>query len=227
MTPPARPPYEELRHDLVRRVEEEVRATAAELGKPELDPRVVAALRAVPRHEFVRPEDALRAYANVPLSIGFGQTISQPYIVAIMTDLLATRPQDRILEVGTGSGYQAAVLAELVDRIYSIEIVALLAERAAATLSRLGYHNVEVRAGDGRRGWPEAAPFDGIVVTAAGSEVPGALFDQLRDGGRLVAPVECGTYEQMLRVYEKIGNEIRGRDVLPVVFVPLTRDEAR
>lgn len=215
------------RRGLLERIEGEVRATAGDLGRDSLDPRVGHAMLAVPRHEFVAPGDETEAYLDTPLPIGHGQTISQPFIVAVMTELLDPRPSDIVLEIGTGSGYQAAVLAELVARVYSIEIVAALAARAKATLARLGYDNVEVRAGDGHRGWPEHAPFDGIIVTAAGEEIPPALFEQLREGGRLVAPVETEAGGQSLRVYRKSeSGQITMRDVLPVMFVPLTgRDD--
>jgi protein-L-isoaspartate(D-aspartate) O-methyltransferase len=211
------------RRGLLERIEDEVRATADDLGREVLDPRVAHAMLVVPRHEFVAPGDEPRAYLNAPLPIGHGQPISQPVIVAVMTELLAPRPSDVVLEIGTGSGYQAAVLSGLVARVYSIEIVAPLAARAKATLSRLGYDNVEVRAGDGHRGWPEHAPFDGILVTAAGEEIPPALFEQLREGGRLVAPVETEAGGQSLRVYRKSeSGQVTMRDVLPVMFVPLT-----
>ena len=226
VTPPARPGTGEFvsqRRQLLERIEDEVRATARDLGRETLDPRVERALLDVPRHEFVAPGDETRAYLDAPLPIGHGQTISQPFIVAVMTELLATRPGDVVLEIGTGSGYQAAVLAGLVARVYSIEIVAPLAARAAATLTRLGYDNVEVRVGDGHQGWPEHAPFDGIILTAAGGEIPPALFAQLRSGGRLVAPVETEAGGQSLRVYRKSNSgQVTMKDVLPVMFVPLT-----
>ena len=183
------------------------------------DARVLAALRRVPRHEFVLEEDRDRAYRDGPLAIGQGQTISQPYIVAIMTALAAPGPDDRVLEIGTGSGYQAAVLAELAGEVYSIEIVEPLAERAAATLQRLGYP-VQLRQGDGYRGWPEAAPFDAIVVTAAPKRVPQALLEQLADGGRLVIPVGEGVQE--LEVHRRTADGIEVERVLAVRFVPMT-----
>ncbi|HEY6000438.1 MAG TPA: protein-L-isoaspartate(D-aspartate) O-methyltransferase [bacterium] len=189
------------------------------------DPRVLAAMRAVPRHRFVPPELAAEAYEDHPLPIGEGQTISQPYIVALMTELLALRGGERVLEVGTGSGYQAAVLAELAGEVYSIEILAPLAQRAAATLAGLGYGRVRVRTGDGYLGWPEAAPFDAIVVTAAPDHVPQPLIDQLKIGGRLVLPV--GSYYQELVVCTKTEAGLQRRSVVPVRFVPMTGEGVR
>jgi protein-L-isoaspartate(D-aspartate) O-methyltransferase len=183
------------------------------------DPRVLAALRAVPRHRFVPEAYRDRAYEDGPLPIGQRQTISQPYIVAVMTELLRPQPDDRVLEVGTGSGYQAAVLARLASRVYSIEIVPELAERARATLGELGVSNVEVVTGDGYRGLPEHAPFDGILVTAAPTEVPQALLDQLAVGGRLVVPV--GGLDQELRLLERTAEGVRSQTLFPVRFVPM------
>jgi protein-L-isoaspartate(D-aspartate) O-methyltransferase len=183
------------------------------------DERVLAALRAVPRHLFV-PEDLQHAaYDDGPLPIGHGQTISQPYIVAVMTELLAPGPDDVVLDVGTGSGYQAAVLAALVKRVYSIEIVPELARAAGERLAALGYANVEVIQGDGWKGLPGHAPFDGILVAAAPPEVPQALLDQLAVGAKLVIPV--GQWEQDLRVYERTEQGIDQRTVFGVRFVPL------
>ena len=185
------------------------------------DPRVLAAMRAVPRHEFVPAEMRAHAYADTPLPIGHGQTISQPYIVAFMTEQLALQPTQRVLEIGTGSGYQAAVLAKLAAEVFTIEIVEPLAQRAAADLARLGFKNVQVRAGDGYQGWPEAAPFDAIIVTCAPDHVPEPLVRQLKEGGRMVIPVgEFGA--QQLYVLEKRGGKIERRAVLPVRFVPMT-----
>ncbi len=185
------------------------------------DPRVLAAMRAVPRHEFVPGEVRAHAYADSPLPIGHGQTISQPYIVAFMTEQLALKPTQRVLEIGTGSGYQAAVLAKLVAEVFTIEIVEPLAKRAAADLARLGFKNVQVRAGDGYQGWPEAAPFDAIIVTCAPDHVPEPLVRQLKEGGRMIIPVgEFGAQE--LYVLEKRAGKIEQRAVLPVRFVPMT-----
>ena len=183
--------------------------------------RVLAAMRAVPRHEFVPAELRARAYEDSPLPIGHGQTISQPYIVAFMTEQIAPQPGHRVLEIGTGSGYQAAVLSKLVAEVFTIEIVEPLAARAAADLARLGCKNVQVRAGDGYQGWPDAAPFDAIIVTCAPEQVPEPLVRQLREGGRMVIPVgESGAQE--LWVLEKRGGKIERRAVLPVRFVPMT-----
>ena len=185
------------------------------------DARVLAAMREVPRHEFVPAERRAQAYKDRPLPIGHEQTISQPYIVAFMTEQLALKPAQRVLEIGTGSGYQAAVLAKLVTDVFTIEIVEPLAKRAAADLARLGFENVKVRAGDGYQGWPEAAPFDAIIVTCAPDHVPEPLVSQLKEGGRMVIPV--GKFgAQQLYVLEKRGGKIEGRSVLPVMFVPMT-----
>jgi protein-L-isoaspartate(D-aspartate) O-methyltransferase len=185
------------------------------------DAAVLTAMRRVPRHEFVPPEQKLFAYDDHPLPIGAGQTISQPLMVALMTDLLRTKPGDCILEIGTGSGYQAAVLAELKLEVYSIEIIESLAVTARATLARHGYSQVKIRAGDGYLGWPEAAPFDGIIVTAAPPAVPQPLIAQLKPGGRIVVPE--GTFDQDLVVYEKTAaGSLRRTVVLPVRFVPMT-----
>lgn len=184
------------------------------------DGRVLAAMRRVPRHEFVPPDLRPRAYEDSPLPIGYDQTISQPYIVALMTSLARPEPNDRVLEIGTGSGYQAAVLSSLVKEVYSIEIVEPLATRAAHDLKRLGYTNVRVRKGDGYQGWPEYAPFAAIVVTAAPPTVPEPLKQQLKVGGRLVVPV--GNAAQTLRVITRTADGFRERSVLPVRFVPMT-----
>ncbi|MEE8183910.1 MAG: protein-L-isoaspartate(D-aspartate) O-methyltransferase [Acidobacteriota bacterium] len=184
------------------------------------DPGVLREMGTVPRHRFVPEDLLLQAYEDHPLPIGLRQTISQPYIVALMTEALRPRPDQRILEIGTGSGYQAAVLSGLVREVYSIEILADLAETARTRLEELGYRNVRVRHGDGYRGWPEAAPFDAIIVTAAPDHVPPALVDQLRVGGRMVIPV--GDRYQELRLIEKTGTGIRETKIIPVRFVPMT-----
>lgn len=185
------------------------------------NPRVLEAVRRVPRHRFVPPGAEREAYRDSPLLIGHGQTISQPYIVAVMTDAASLEPDDVVLEIGTGSGYQAAVLGELAGTVYSIELVPALAERAAVLLKELGYANVHVRQGDGYAGWPEHAPFDAIVVTAAPPEVPEALRQQLRVGGRLVVPV--GTASQELLVIERTPTGFIERPLLPVRFVPMVK----
>jgi len=185
------------------------------------DARVLAAMREVLRHELVPPEVRAKAYADSPLPIGHGQTISQPYIVAFMTEQLAPKPTDRVLEIGTGSGYQAAVLAKLVAEVYTIEIVEPLARRATEDLRRLGFKNVHVKAGDGYQGWAEHAPFDAVIVTCAPDHVPQPLVDQLKEGGRLVIPVgDAGVQE--LYLLEKKGGKVVQQAVLPVRFVPMT-----
>ena len=189
---------------------------------------VLAALRKVPRHEFVPASWVERAYADSPLPIGHGQTISQPYIVALMTELAQPSPHAKVLEVGTGSGYQAAVLAETVAEVYSIEIIEALAMSAAERLKRLGYRNVQVKFGDGYLGWPERAPFDAIIVTAGADHVPPPLMEQLKPGGRIVIPVGELTGRQSLLLIEKnVDGTITQRQVAPVAFVPLTRQPAR
>lgn len=190
------------------------------------DPDVLEAMRSVPRHEFVPPEYLDVAYADRPLPIGRGQTISQPYIVAYMTEALELSPDDRVLEVGTGCGYQTAVLAEIVREVLSIEIVPSLARRAARTLRALGYRDVRVIAGDGRRGWPGAAPFDAILLTASPSRVPEDLLDQLAEGGRLVGPVGGGL-AQRIRRWRRRGESLESENLIGVRFVPMTRDSRR
>jgi protein-L-isoaspartate(D-aspartate) O-methyltransferase len=185
------------------------------------DSRVLAAMDKVPRHRFVPEELRHRSYEDTPLPIGYGQTISQPFIVAFMTGQLNPRPTDRVLEIGTGSGYQAAVLAELVQEVCTIEIVETLAQRAKADLQQLGYANIQVRAGDGYQGWPEAAPFDAVIVTCAPEQVPQPLVDQLRDGGRMIIPV-VPEWDQTLVLLRKAGGRLEEQAVLPVRFVPMT-----
>jgi protein-L-isoaspartate(D-aspartate) O-methyltransferase len=212
----------EARRALRRIIEREVRETAFHTGRERLDVRVLDALETVPRERFVPPGSESSAYADVPLPIGYRQTISQPFIVALMTDLLDPEPGDVILEIGTGSGYQAAVLAELVARVYSVEVVPELEAEARARLAELGYDNVVTRAGDGRLGWPEHAPYDGIIVTAGAREVPPALFAQLKPGAHLVIPVRTLGYGQVLRRFTcQPDGTTTGEDVLPVAFVPL------
>jgi protein-L-isoaspartate(D-aspartate) O-methyltransferase len=221
----AQPTFEEQRAALVEAIERDVRRTRSTTGIARLSEAVIQAIAAVPRHEFVPASVRERAYENRPQPIGEGQTISQPFIVALMTDLARVDRDSRVLEVGTGSGYQAAVLAEIVDHVYTIEIVAPLGLRARETLTRLGYDNVSVRIGDGYRGWPEEAPFDAIVVTAAPEEIPSPLVEQLAPGGRLVIPVGSTDRTQSLQVLEKRRDgDIGVSDVLPVIFVPFTRE---
>ena len=212
------------REALIAEIEAEVEGTASWTGRRRLDPRVVEAMRSVPREEFVPVEARGVAYVNAPLSIGHGQTISQPYIVAYMTEQLAVEPTHRVLEIGTGSGYQAAVLAELVAEVYSIEIVAELSARAAAVLDELGYRNIHLRIGDGYAGWREHAPFDRIILTAAPAEVPRPLIDQLATGGRLVAPLtDRPTGNQFIWRYDKDADgTVHKQRMLAVRFVPMT-----
>ncbi len=184
------------------------------------DPRVLSAMSKVERHRFVPEEYVNSAYSDQPLPIGEGQTISQPYIVALMTELLELKGEERVLEIGTGSGYQAAILAELVKEVYSIEIIESLANSAKKKLIELGYKNVYVKAGDGYLGWPEVAPFDAIIVTAAPDHIPNPLLEQLKEGGRMVIPV--GTFAQELKKIVKRSGKIETTDVIPVVFVPMT-----
>lgn len=184
-------------------------------------PRVRAVMGRVPRHEFVPDLKRSMAYEDKPLPVGYGQTISQPYIVALMTAQLEPQPTDRVLEIGTGSGYQAAVLAELVADVYTIEIIAPLAQRAEAALRRLGCHNVHLRFGDGAIGWPEAAPFDAVVVTCAPEQVPASLIGQLKDGGRMIIPIGPPG-DQKLFYFQKYGDQLLNEEVLPVRFVPMT-----
>ncbi len=227
--------YARARAAMLAEIEAEVRDTASWLGIAALDPRVAAAVGRVPRHAFVPESYRDQAYGNYPLPIGHGQTISQPYMVAVMSALAAIGPGDRVLEIGTGCGYQSAILAELAARVVSVEVVPALAERAAARLAALGYGNVEVHRGDGARGWPAGAPYDAVVVTAAAEgRAPPALLEQLVPGGRLVIPIDYGVRrgfglgffgrdrDQQLVVIVKPDNGApEERRVLPVAFVPL------
>ena len=184
------------------------------------DPRVLAALLKVERHRFVPEKYLDSAYSDQPLPIGEGQTISQPYIVGLMTELLELKGNEKVLEIGTGSGYQAAILAELAKEVYTIEIIESLASTAEKRLSELGYQNVRLKAGDGYLGWPEAAPFDAIIVTAAPDHIPKPLIEQLKEGGRMVVPV--GSHTQELRKIVKKSGRMETIDVIPVLFVPMT-----
>lgn len=201
----------------LRMVEEQILARGVQ------DTATLRAMRSVPRHLFVPARLAHRAYEDTPLPIGQDQTISQPYIVALMTELIKPHRGQRVLEVGTGSGYQAALLAEIVDSVFTIEILPDLARSASERLRDLGYGNVSVRQGDGYLGWPERAPFDAILVTAAAEEIPGPLVDQLKDGGLMVIPVGPPSMVQALTLVKKQGNSVVTRSLVPVRFVPLTR----
>jgi protein-L-isoaspartate(D-aspartate) O-methyltransferase len=216
------------RRDLLRLIEAEVRETAHWLGKDQLDPGVLAAMERVPRHAFVPRMELANAYRNEALPIGLGQTISQPFIVAVMTDQAAAGPGKRVLEVGTGCGYQAAVLAETGAEVWTIEALPELAEEAEARLRRLGYDGIHCRQGDGAAGWPEAAPFDAIVVTAAPKAIPPALVDQLKRGGHLVIPLgppdgglRFSATQRLLRIDKAADGTLSETTILPVAFVPL------
>ena len=210
---------------LLRRIEAEARATAAHTGREAFHPKVLRALGRVPRHGFVAPALAAAAYLDTPLSIGYGQTISQPYIVALMTELAAVDQSATVLEIGTGSGYQAAVLAELAQAVYSIERIAVLAAEAEQRLRRLGYAHVQVRVGDGYGGWPEHAPYDAILVTAATPEPPAPLLEQLKPGGRLVVPLgPVHGYQELTLLTREDGDRYARQSVLPVRFVPFVHE---
>jgi len=208
-------------------IEKEVRLTRHLIGKDALNHRVIAAIKQVPRHEFLPDDYRFLAYDNGPAPIDCGQTISQPYIVALMTDLLNTQATDTILEIGTGSGYQAAVLSRLVKQVYSLEIIEPLATQARQRLKKLAYNNVTVRHGDGHFGWPEQAPFDGVIVTAAAPFIPPTLIEQLRAGARLVIPVGLPySYQELLVLEKKADDEIKTQTIMGVSFVPLTGGKA-
>lgn len=210
---------------LIEQIEADTRDTRGYTGRAALSEPVMEAMRSVPRHDFVARYGLEAAYANRPLPIGHGQTISQPFIVALMTDLMEPQAGQKVLEIGTGSGYQAAVLSVLVDEVYTIEIIPALAASAARRLEELDYDNVFVKAGDGYYGWPEAAPFDGIIVTAVGPDVPADLLKQLKPGGHMVLPVGTQYTAQNLTVVTKLADgSYTTREVLPVAFVPLTGD---
>ena len=214
-----------LREAMVQVIAEYVIDTSAYINKEAFDPKVMAAMGTVPRHEFVPPQQLRFAYENRPLPIGHGQTISQPYIVALMTDLLRPEQNHKVLEVGTGSGYQAAVLSELVDQVFTIEIIEPLGTQVTQRLRQLEYDNVTVRIGDGYYGWEEHGPFDSIVVTAAASHIPPPLVQQLKPGGRMVIPVGSRFMVQQLVMVEKdAGGNVTTHQILPVRFVPLTGD---
>jgi len=209
---------------MLQDIELEVKLTRNMIGRSAFDSRVMQAMKEVPRHEFVPIGARHEAYYNGPLPIGHGQTISQPYIVALMTDLLEPTEDDVVLEIGTGSGYQAAILSRVVKQVYSLEIIEGLSLSAAETLERLGYDNVQCRVGDGYDGWAEHAPFDGILVTAASPNIPQPLVDQLKPGARLVIPIGLPySHQELMLVEKQASGEISVTDVLGVAFVPLTR----
>ncbi|HFD79752.1 MAG TPA: protein-L-isoaspartate(D-aspartate) O-methyltransferase [Gammaproteobacteria bacterium] len=213
---------EKERQRMIRDIEREVEYTRHMIGRDRFQPRVMDAMREVPREEFVPPELRHAAFDNGPLPIGHGQTISQPYIVALMTDLLELQPGCKVLEIGTGSGYQTAILAQLCDRVYTVEVVPALSEEANKIFQRLGYDNIEARVGDGYQGWPEHAPYDGIIVTAAASYIPPALVEQLKAGGRLVIPVgQPYGHQELLLVEKDRQGEVHTRNILGVAFVPM------
>jgi len=211
-------------HDaLIAKIEAGVRLTRGELGRNHLHPNVIKAMRDVPRHEFVPQSYQRQSYFDRPIPIGHGQTISQPYIVAIMTDLIDPEPGDKVFELGTGSGYQAAVLSRIVDKIYSMEIVEPLGKQAKAKLKQLGYDNIEVTIGDGYHGRPDVGPFDAIVVTAAGDHIPPPLVRQLKPGGKMIIPVGSSFFTQQLMLVTKgLDGSVGTQSTLPVRFVPLT-----
>jgi protein-L-isoaspartate(D-aspartate) O-methyltransferase len=209
--------FEDQRREMVaaiRAITEDVSA----VGKPALDERVLRAMAKVPRHEFVPVEVQAYAYLNRPLPIGFDKTISQPLIVAVMTDLLEPKPDDVVLEIGTGLGYQSAVLAEVVGRVYSVEIIDELAHRAVQRLKQQGYTNVEIRVGNGYSGWPEHAPFDKVIVTAAPDLIPPPLINQLKAGGRMVIPVGLPDAQQLLLAEKDLNGRIATKEIMPVLF---------
>ena len=221
----AEDPYADARRAMLKEINKDVEQTSLYLNKQALDSRVMATLGRVPRHLFVPASQRRYAYENRPLPIGHGQTISQPYIVAIMTDLIKPLPQYRVLEIGTGSGYQAAVLGQLVKDVYTIEIIRDLGEQAQLRFNALQYDNIHSRIGDGYYGWPEAAPFDAIVVTAAASHIPAPLIQQLKPGGQMIIPVGSRFLVQQLVIVEKNqSGQLKTRQILPVRFVPLTGD---
>ncbi len=210
------------RRRLMEEIESEARETQRWTGRATYSDRVMAAMAKVPRHEFLPSPDRSVAYVNRPLAIGHGQTISQPFIVAVMTDLLDLQPDDRVLEIGTGCGYQAAVLAEIAGRVYTMEIVKELAEKTQRRLRDLGYENIETRIGNGYEGWPEAAPFDAVMITSAPPRIPGALVDQLKPGGRMAVPVGSRNETQMLyRCVKREDGTLDRERKLPVAFVPM------
>lgn len=207
---------------LIADIEQEVRYTQSLTGRKRLDPRVMAAMASVPRDQFIAPELRQLAFTNQPVAIGHGQTISQPYIVALMTDLLAIKSTDRVLKIGTGSGYQSAILSQLCAEVYSVERIYILHKRACECFNKLGYHNIHTAVANGYHGWLEHAPYDGIIVTAAASHIPQPLLDQLKPGARLVIPVGLqGLRQELLLIEKNEQGEFESTSIITVAFVPL------
>jgi protein-L-isoaspartate(D-aspartate) O-methyltransferase len=220
------PDFAALRQRMLAEIAAKTIYASAQLGKAALDRRVMDVLAEVPRHEFVPLELQPYAYADTPLPIGFGKTISQPFIVALMTDLLDLAPTDRVLEIGTGMGYQSALLARLAQRVYSMELIEELAQQAGQRLARQGHRNVEIRIGNGCRGWPERAPFDKLIVTAAPEMIPPALLYQLKPGGKMVIPAGLQDTQQLILVDKDADGLVSTREILPVQFSALEDEEA-
>jgi protein-L-isoaspartate(D-aspartate) O-methyltransferase len=220
------PDFAALRQRMLAEIAAKTIYASAQLGKAALDRRVMDVLAEVPRHEFVPLELQPYAYADTPLPIGFGKTISQPFIVALMTDLLDLAPTDRVLEIGTGMGYQSALLARLAQRVYSMELIEELAQQAGHRLARQGHRNVEIRIGNGCRGWPERAPFDKLIVTAAPEMIPPALLYQLKPGGKMVIPAGLQDAQQLILVDKDADGLVSTREILPVQFSALEDEEA-
>jgi protein-L-isoaspartate(D-aspartate) O-methyltransferase len=219
--------FEKLRQHMMAEITAETVFVSARIGKAALGERAMEVIGRVPRHEFVPAELQPYAYANVPLPIGCDKTISQPFIVALMTDMLELEPEDSVLEIGTGLGYQAAILAELARRVYSIEIIDELAEQARARLSRRHYKNIEFKVGNGCYGWPEHAPFDKIIVTAAPDLIPGALLQQLKPGGRMAIPTGLADAQQLVLVEKDAQGAVTTRELLPVRFSQLEGNDTQ
>lgn len=211
---------------MIADIERNMYQTRQFIGKDQLSAHVMAAMRAVPRDKFVPPEFKALAYADGPLMIGHGQTISQPYIVALMTDLLELTKDDKVLEIGTGSGYQTAVLSLIVDKVYSVEVITALADAAEERLQDLNYTNIEIRAGNGYEGWPEHAPYDAIIVTAAAAYIPSALIEQLKPGGKMVIPIGLPyEHQELLLINKNEQDKIETKTILGVSFVPLVQEK--
>ena len=217
--------FDEQRRQLIAAIAADTNEVANRIGKTALDKRVLRAMTKVPRHEFVPAEVQSYAYLDRPLPIGFGKTISQPFMVAVMTDLLELKPDDAVLEIGTGLGYQSAVLAELAGRVYSVEIIDELAEGAARRLKRQGYSNVDIRVANGYLGWPEHAPFDKVIVTAAPDLIPTPLINQLKAGGRMVIPVGLPSAQQLVVAEKDIDGRVTTKEIMPVLFSLLEGSE--